>query len=210
MQNKFLILSYGFILLGLSYAAPCYALDLSFNVDSSIDAISGMGLVMSSSGSKTYFPVTIEEKKESKNQGTKVSFSIPDVEVPHDGLASVVLFSSDGDLAFSKIRSITALTLPKLPACSKKDTVVLDAQNQVGVIQSLVSIRTARRENAKKKIDIQLTPEYIETLTKLEKGFGLQSTPALNSELPPEILADRLARILHAIRNYRSAKKSAN
>jgi hypothetical protein len=178
--------------------------EISFQVATSIAPLSGLGLVMNAQDTKTFSTVDIKPVKD----GVYLAkFKIPESLISKETLASVVIFSSDGQMAFSTVQQLQSALFNLPPKCSKKDTVVLSSQNQVGVLQSLVTIRGARRDTAKAKVDQQLNSNYIERLKKLEKGFGLPANPELSAEIPPADLIERLSRILNAVRNYRSNKK---
>ena len=194
-------------LVPLLAATPSFAegKQLTFDIETSITPLSGMGLIMDSTGTHTFTDIELSTPK---TNTVRAKFTVPDGSAGKDALASVVVFASDGATAFSTVRSLQSITLPKLPECPKKEAVMLTDQNQVGVLQSLVTIRSDRRDTARAKVLQQLNPDYLERLKKLEKGFGLPSEPALSGDLPPVVLVDRLNRILNAVRNYRSNKKS--
>jgi hypothetical protein len=176
---------------------------LHFSFPASFEPISGVGFLMSSSGTKTIYPIEVASK-----EGIVVAgFSVDKKDLPADAMASVAVFSSEGQIEVSKIQSTSRITLPKLPQCPAKQNVQVEPQSQLGVLQSLVSIRTARRDTARQKIDQLLTPALLERLIKLEKGLGLTSEPPLSSALPALALRDRLHHLLQAVKNYRSASK---
>ena len=176
---------------------------LHFSFPASFDPISGVGFLMSASGTKTIYPIEVA----SKDGVVVAGFSVDKKDLPSDAMASVAVFSSEGQIEVSKIQSASRITLPRLQQCPQKQAVQIEPQSQLGVLQSLVAIRTARRDTARQKIDQMLTPALLERLIKLEKGLGLTSEPPLSSSLPALALRDRLHHLLQAVKNYRSASK---
>jgi hypothetical protein len=51
-----------------------------------------------------------------------------------------------------------------------------------------------------------LTPELTQRLTQLETALGLSRPEPLSSSLPPSELVDRLTRLDHALKKYKSFK----
>lgn len=177
---------------------------LTFTVETAIEPITGVGLLMKQNGVVQKPGVQFSRV----DKGVwKASFSAEAAELEQYAFASVMLLSSEGDIASSSVRSLKAVTGPGIPKCPPHQAVVLTADTQIGVLQSLVSVREARRDNARARVNEMMKDDFLETLKKLEKGFGLSRASELNPSLPPVELVDRLSRILNAIRNYRANNK---
>lgn len=180
---------------------------ISFDVDTTIEATTGVGLLMTPG--KVVQKPGVEISK-SDSGPLRATFQYDDKEVTPDTLASVMLFTSEGDIAVGDVKRLTSLSASDLPKCPVDKTINATAANQVGLLQSLVSVRSARRDNATARIQTMMKDDFLATLRKLEKGFGLTHTKELSSEMPPLELIDRLTRILNAVKNYRTTKpKSA-
>lgn len=204
---KFSSVSIGILLAAfvvfVSPFASAEAITVSFSIETSIEPITGVGLIMKQSG-VTQKPGVQFSKAE---KGTwKASFTIDSSEVDENAFASVILISSEGDLAASNVRSLTSAATPPIPQCPPQQSIALTADTQIGVLQSLVSIRTARRDNAQARVEEVLKGDFLAMLKKLEAGFGLSRTKELSPDLPPVELIDRLARILNSVKNYRITK----
>jgi hypothetical protein len=193
----------GFIL-SMCNVASAEPRELTFELTVPFSPLSGLGVIMDVASTKTISNVSIKPVRDGVYQA---KFTIPEDGVSKEALASVALFSSDGQMTFSTVQQIQSTLFQMPPVCSKKDPVQLNTQNQIGVLQSLVSIRSARRDTAKAKITQQLNSNYVQRLNKLERGFGLPLLPDLSAEMAPADLIERLSRILNAVRNYRSTKK---
>jgi hypothetical protein len=178
--------------------------ELTFELTVPFSPLSGLGVIMDVASTKTISNVSIKPVRDGVYQA---KFTVPEDGVSKEALASVALFSSDGQMTFSTVQLIQSTLFQMPPFCGKKDPVQLSTQNQIGVLQSLVSIRSARRDTAKAKIAQQLNSNYIQRLNKLERGFGLPIAPDLSAEMAPADLIERLSRIVNAVRNYRTTKK---
>lgn len=176
---------------------------LSFTVETQIDPISAVGLIMKTNGITQ--KSNVEFSRVSKGVW-KATMPVSEAEIEAGAFASVMLLSSEGDVATSTVRSLAEARTTPIPDCPRSEAVKIGPDTQVGVLQSLVSVRTARRENARIRIAGQLTGDFLETLRRLEIGFGLKTTPQLSADLEPYELIDRLSRIEAALNNYRSGK----
>lgn len=191
------------------FSAPCMAASaepqtITFTVETNIEPITGIGLLMKQNG--VVQKPGVQFSKLDKGIW-KASFTAEPAELEQYTLASVMLLSSEGDIASSNVRSLKAITAPAIPKCSPQQAVVVSADTQISVLQSLVSVRSARRDNSQARVAEMLKGEFLETLKKLEKGFGLSRGTELSASLPPTELVDRLSRVLNAIRNYRANNK---
>lgn len=179
---------------------------ISFNIETSIDPIAGVGLLMKQNG--------VVQKPDVKfsrlEKGLwKASFVIDSAEAEEASFASALLVSSDGDIASSNVKALREALSPSVPKCAPAAAASVPQDSQVGALQSLVQVRSARRDNAQARVVEMMKGEFLETLRKLEKGFGLSQSKELGPSLPPVELIDRLDRIKNAIKNYRTVKPDA-
>ena len=179
---------------------------LSFTVETALEPISGVGIVMKPSG--VIQKPTVEFTKIDKGLW-RATFVVLSSEIDDHSFASVMLMSSEGDIATSAVQAVSRLIAPEIPKCPPQQAISLAAETQVGVLQSLVSIRSARRDNAQARIVALMQGDYLEKLRNLEKGFGLSRGRELSSDLPPLELIDRLSRILNSVHNYKASKSTA-
>lgn len=179
---------------------------ITFEVKSSIEPSTAVGLIMNSDGivQKPGAEIT----KESPGV-LKVSFLIDSGDIKPNTFASAIVYSSEGDMALSSVRALQANAILEVPVCPPEPVVVQNVSNQIGLLQSLVSVRGARRENAKARVKELLSGDLLETIKKLEKGFGISFNSEISSDIHPLELIDRLTRVLHAIKNYRAGKPAA-
>ena len=138
----------------------------------------------------------------------QVTFSYDSKEVRPDTVASAIVRTAAGDVAFGFVKSLSEQTLDtvSLPTCDASEGESPALESQVGLIRSLVQVRTARREIVQKKLAAVMAEDFLETMKKLERGFGLVYSSELSSELPPSELVDRLSRLLNAVTNYRNRR----
>ncbi len=176
---------------------------VTFDVETPLEVITGVGLLLTPG--KVIQKEGIEILKGEKGT-VRARFSYDSVEVTDDTLASVMLFTSEGDVAVGTMKRVSSPLLSEIPVCPPVKSVAATAANQLGLFQSLVSVRSARRENAAARVREFMKPDFIVTLEKLEKGFGFTYSKELSPDLGPLELIDRLSRIVNAIKNYRSTK----
>lgn len=140
-----------------------------------------------------------------------VSIPYTPQEIAEGAYATAVLFGPDGESAFGDVKLITDSLSTKsfynMPECSSDAQIPEGLNQQVGLLESLVAIRVARREGHLLRLDKIFDSEFIEKLKRLEKGFGLRYNKALSKELTSFELVDRLSRLSNAIKNYQSTKK---
>ena len=142
-----------------------------------------------------------------------VSYPIEERENTGDRFASAVLIAADGSSSFGASvpvsLSVASADLSKLPECSSESASVVAQPGQEALIARLIKIRKDRIVLSKKKLETLLDAETAERIMKLERGFGLNQNQALDAEIAPAELTDRLNRVLIAIKNFEAnrAKK---
>jgi hypothetical protein len=189
------------IILTISHSASAQSNKITIPLNANFDPISGIAFLMSESGTKSIFPVDINKT----NNKVEVSFSVEEKLTKNNVFVNAAVFSSDGQVVVSKTISLSRAQLADLKKCADNKKVAIDNQNEIGVLQSLVSIRQTRKDTALAKIKQLMTPELLLKLSKLESGLGLQTTPELSSDMSPLVLRDRLYLLLQALKNYRSS-----
>lgn len=130
------------------------------------------------------------------------TFNVPDKSTAVLAMAEM----EDGSTIFGDTRLVsTAQTTPSLasiPECSVAGVIKADP-SQRGLMESLVEIRTARRDVIKNRINTILSGATLEKARKLEELFGLARSEPLTAELPPTQIIDRVSRLTAAIKSYR-------
>ncbi|MCB0309691.1 MAG: hypothetical protein KDD42_00565 [Bdellovibrionales bacterium] len=137
-----------------------------------------------------------------------VSFDYEPSELKGDTVATAMIVSSDGKVAFGDVTPIlkagfSPLVL-NLPRCAHTETTKVTLQGQYALIESLVNIRSNRLKVLKQGIKKKMSGNLLTRLQNLERGFGLERIRPLSSELPVSELVDRLARLQVAIQNLQS------
>lgn len=128
-------------------------------------------------------------------------------DVPEKTTAALAMAEmADGSTVFGDTRLVVdAKTLPSLasiPECPVVGVIKADA-SQRGLMESLVEIRTARRDVLKNRIEATLSGTTLEKAQKLEELFGLARPVKLSADLSPFEITDRVTRLTGAIKSYR-------
>lgn len=136
-----------------------------------------------------------------------IEFAVPETNKGVDTLVSAILFSSDGTIAFAPTKDLNSRLPSELPTCTTEKLTIDADEGQIGLLQSLVALRTARRTNAQDRLNKALTGPFLEKLKKLERGFGITYPQPLSATRPPTELIDRLTRIVNAVKNFQQVRK---
>lgn len=140
-----------------------------------------------------------------------VSIPYQPQEIEDGAFATAVLFGPQGEVAFGDVKLVTDSASTKsfysLPDCQEKVEVPPGLSQQIGLLESLVEIRAARREAHQLRLRKTLDDTFLEKLRRLERGFGLSYSKKLSPDLSAFELVDRLSRLSNAIKNYQSNKK---
>jgi hypothetical protein len=91
-----------------------------------------------------------------------------------------------------------------IPECPAEDPSRIAALNSPGILQQLVDVRNERMNIVRLKISRLMDQDFLAKLRKFEEAFGLERSSELSADLPPEELIDRLSRIQHAVRKYKT------
>ncbi len=139
-----------------------------------------------------------------------ISFRVDASALSEDSVATAMAFNSNGDVVFANVTpallSSTAALVASIPNCPPEDPSLAIQFNHFGPLQQLVDVRIARTELLRSNITSMLTPELTQRLTQLETALGLSRQEPLSSSLPPSELVDRLTRLDHALKKYKSFK----
>lgn len=166
-----------------------------------------VGLLMSS-GRTIQLPNARVEQVGEERLTVSIPYDPKDLE--SGAMATALLVGPNGEIAFGDVKQITgsisAKSFLSLPECKKEIDVPEGMNDQIGVLQSLVEIRAARREAHQHQLEINLSGPFLEKLRRLEKGFGLEHSIPLSPRLNSFELIDRLSRLATAIKNYQNSK----
>lgn len=139
-----------------------------------------------------------------------ISFQVDASALSDDSVATAMAFNSNGDVVFANVTpallSSTATILASIPNCPPEDPSLAIQFNHFGPLQQLVDVRIARTELLRSNITSMLTPEITQRLAQLETALGLARPDPLSASLQPAELVDRLTRLDHALKKYKSFK----
>lgn len=158
------------------------------------------GIELADTGVQSFTPA---EAKVILHPFVSVSFDVKNASP--NGLIGALLRSADGTIQGTELRPRWATSMTQdLPQCPENLPSPSVLAGQVGMLQSLVDVRSGRARVSRELFLVRLANFSEERLAKLEAGFGLVgSDPQSISEVEdPYTLIDRLVRILHAIRTY--------
>ncbi|HMO02431.1 MAG TPA: hypothetical protein PKD37_05720 [Oligoflexia bacterium] len=134
---------------------------------------------------------------------------IPSALIMNDDLALIfALDKTENPLTFriNNAAQAGSYQLPPLPACSYGSSSKAGVREQFGLVESLVEIRTARREVAQLKMKQYLSGELLSKLNKWEEGFGFKYERLLSHDLPPTELVERIFKLNSAIKKFYLAR----
>jgi hypothetical protein len=127
---------------------------------------------------------------------------------------TAMVTTEDDEVVFGDTRIVKisdgADSFWRLPKCetdvpSKKLDVLLP--EQLNYLESLLQVRSKKREVAKQLLRDKMTPNILSRLVKVEKGLGLSGNDnELSADLPGLELLERLSRLKEAIILYQTAK----
>jgi hypothetical protein len=131
-----------------------------------------------------------------------------DASTPPDSVVSALVMNDDGTIAIGDVRPVIEASLGasylQLPDCPAERAETGDVPGKLGLLDSLVKLRTDLRAKYVEELQRQLTPDLAARLIRLEELFGIQQHPPLAADLPPAVLADRLSRLMESVENYRA------
>lgn len=148
------------------------------------------------------------KKLETTRHGTVVvGFEYLENEIRPDTVATAMLVSKDGEIAFGNVKPVLMspadASAMLLPVCPSQSVPIETLRDQGGLLENLVATRLARRSNAQLRLSRTMDTDFLKKTRKLEKGFGLTWGEQLDPEMSPSELIDRLSRLVQAIKNVR-------
>jgi hypothetical protein len=202
------ILSVLFAGFSAAQAAPASgAVTVKVKVEAKPEPSKAIGIVLSAGEALQINDTTIEKVGDKLYD---ISFKVDASALSEDSVATAMAFNSNGDVVFANVTpallSSTAALVASIPNCPPEDPSLAIQFNHFGPLQQLVDVRIARSELLRSNITSMLTPELTQRLTQLETALGLSRPEPLSSSLPPSELVDRLTRLDHALKKYKSFK----
>lgn len=196
--------------LALCYSMPAFAekpTTVQVEVEAGFEAASALGILMSAEK----FVHKPASKMEAGSGGKViVSFPLENEELSGDVMASAMVMSAQGDVAFGNIKQISSegqgASLSAIPECKAEEIKLTPAMSQHGVLESLVSVRVERLKYNKNRAAKLLSGEFLDRLREIERGLGFDTNEELSANLHPLDLITRLSNISQAMKN--ALKKS--
>jgi hypothetical protein len=180
---------------------------IQINVAVPFEPTEAVGLLLSSQGVGEKRALKLEKIHEGLYV---VSFGYLVGEVRKDTFASAMVSSANGETAFGDIRSLHPAAKKEsfynLPKCPPQRTSAPDP-SKFGSYEKVAHMRLERRSLYRKEIDDLMKGSFLDSLQKLEKGFGLSRGTLLSADLPPVELIDRLSRLLPVVRDLAERDK---
>ena len=191
-------------------AAPSFAQSrpVSVPIRTELTPLTAVGLILSPGRIIQKAEAGVEKVKEGV---WRISFTAQANELEKDSLVSAMIVSEDGSVAFGDLAPSAFKGSPELyaslPECQAPRMSVAKLQNQASVLESLVAVRSERRQILQESLANELQGELLEKAVRLERGFGLTREKELGSGLSPLELVDRLSRLIAAIKNHRASRE---
>jgi hypothetical protein len=195
-----------------SFPGRLHAADetVSVEVDAPFEPVSAVGLIINGTTTTQKIEATF---KRGRGERLTVSFPVREAETKEGAMATALVIAEDGVMAFGEMKPIGTpdqrAVASDIPDCPPEKLVTTGLEGQLGLLESLLEVRTARRANSQQRLREILTPELVAKLAKLEKGFGLARPSALSANLPPLEVHERSVRISAALKGFREAKRRA-
>lgn len=198
-------------LMCLLVAPTAKADSISVSVDAPFEPVSAVGIIVNET-------TTIQKTEATFTRGRDdqvvVTFPYRDSEIGSGAAVTAMIIAEDGTMAFGEMRPLESqehrVATGELPDCPAEKIATAGLESQMGLLQKLLDVRTARRANVQQQLKEILDPEFRTKLAKLEKGFGLSRSTSISATLSPLELHERLTRIIAALNDYRGAKKRAD
>lgn len=186
---------------------PSSAAPVTVRVESKPNLVRATGIVFSS---RTSFQVAETAITKIGDKLYEVRFAVPRSKLQPDSVASAIAVDENGANVFAGVTpAITAEAqdlLMSVPECPGEDSSRAVTTTTPGTLKQLVDVRAERMEIVRLKIRRAMDGNVLAKLTKFEEAFGLTRAEALNPDLPPAELIDRLSRIQHALRKYQAQR----
>lgn len=181
---------------------------IEINVNAGFKPVTMIGLLMTDGRT---IQKSISKSEQISADVTMLTIPYQPEEVDSGTMATAMLIGPEGEVAMGDVKLITGSRSTKsfhsLPECSDELNVPPGLSDQVGLLESLVEIRSARREGNQLRISQIMSGPFLEKLRRLEKGFGMKHATKLSEDLTAFELVDRLSRLSNAIKNYQTSKQ---
>ena len=167
-----------------------------------------IGLRLSPSRLETFM---INETKVINHPFISLSFLLP--AEGKNAVVGALLRSAGGKIEGTDMQPEWALRYDYgLPQCSEDLPSPTTLAGQLGMLQSLVEVRSGRARVAREIFLLRLTNFSKERIKKLENGFGLigKYSQPIDEILDPYTIIDRVTRLVHAVRTYSLLKSARN
>ena len=182
---------------------------IQVNVSGSFRPVGSQGLLMTKDKVISKPVINVELLA---NENMLVSIPYHPQEIADGAFATAILFGPQGEIVFGDVKMVTdaatAGSFYALPDCDMNPAVPTGLNQQMGLLESLVEIRAARREAHQLRLKKTLSGSFVDKLSRLERGFGLNYNKKLSADLEAYELVDRLSRLNNAIRSYQAKKTS--
>jgi len=183
---------------------------VAVEVDAPFEPVSAVGLIMNGTTTTQKIDATF---KRGRGDRLTVSFPVREAETRDGAMATALVIAEDGVMAFGEMKPIGTpdqrAVANDIPDCPPEKVVTVGLEGQLGLLESLLEVRSARRANSQQRLRELMTPELVAKLAKLEKGFGLSRSTPLAPDLPPLEVHERAVRIIAALKGFREAKRRA-
>jgi len=177
-------------------------------VNVQFDPVSSIGLLISPT---TSLQILDTETSRDSSGNIIVSFPYSKAQTAKGMVASAMVVSESGEIAFGRTVPLAgkaggASMYARLPECKNKLPSGTTIQGQYALLESLVEIRGKRRRYSRVKLEEILDDVFLDRLKKIESGFGLESSSALDPMMNPVDLAQRLSALKAAVMTYETYK----
>ena len=180
--------------------------EVRVHVQTAAKPLSALAMILTKRGVITK-AIPVEKLIPLSSGGMLIPVPIGD-DTPGDAFVTALVVQEDKAIAMADVRSVeTESAGPsylELPECPPERAETGDVPGKLGLLDSLVKLRTDLREKYIAELRKQLTPDLVARLTRLEELFGIKQEPALHPDLPPAVLAERLSRLMESVNNYRA------
>lgn len=192
----------------LLHAVPAAAEQVEVTIETKQEIREAIGLILTGKGAQQVTGTKVHQASETLKT---ISFSFDAEAAGADAVVTAVATLANGEVAFANVRPLVKgqsnrHSFASVPDCVPDESTKVSVSEQFGLFESLVKIRSARREVNQIKIQKLMQGPFLEKLKRLERGFGLAQPRELAPDLSHFELVDRLSRLAAAIRNYNRNK----
>ncbi|MFO0417753.1 MAG: hypothetical protein ACK5Y6_10720 [Pseudomonadota bacterium] len=178
---------------------------VTVRVEAKPEPVRAVGIVF---GSRSSHQVQETEITKIGDKLYQIAFAVPRAMLNEDSVASAIAFDEADVVSYANVTPALAdqarEMIAAIPECPAEDPSRIAALNSPGILQQLVDVRNERMNIVRLKISRLMDQDFLAKLRKFEEAFGLERSSELSADLPPEELIDRLSRIQHAVRKYKT------